>query len=329
MNRALSVLQGGGAPKAAESTPAPAEAPAETAAEPEAPEAADAAADEQAAELPEQRPGESDAKFEARLARALADLQKKEAESLGFKKQLTEREAAEKQLKADIDDLRAQLERLKDPVEGLKHSGMSYDELTKKILAGEIKAPTAEDELERRIGEKTTASEKRLAELEEKLAAKERAENEAAEQRQAAETRTRDLETVKTRIQAAADKHPLSSTLPWIHERVLDICYQQQTNDIEGVLAQVETAAASDLETLLQNPRAVAAALKRSPKIRETIQAALGAGKDQSRQTPKSSEGPRALGVDGLSAPTTPIDRPKTREERKRRALALLNGEDG
>ena len=329
MNRALAKLRGGDAPA---ETPTAKPEPAETAApESEPAETAPGSAEttetaDAPAEVPEQRPGESDAKYEARLARAMADLQKKEAESLGYKKQLGEREAAEKQLKADIEALRAQMDKLKDPVEALKHSGMSYDELTKKILAGEIKAPTAEDELARRLDEKSSAVEKQLSELQEKLAAKERAEQEAAERQQMEAQRTRDLETVKSRIQAAADKFPLVSTLSWSADRVLDMCYSEQTQDIEGVMAKLNDAATADVEAILQNPRAIVAMLKRSPKIRETIQAALGGGKDQSRQTPKSSEGPRALGADVVSAPTTPIDRPLTREEKRKKALEILTG---
>lgn len=324
MARALGVLTGGGKkpdPVAPAAEPAPAPEPAEMAPLAAGPEATPA-------ELPEQRPGESDAKYEARLARALADIQKEQGEKLLLKKQLADRDTTEGALKADLEALRARLAKIEaDPAEALRAAKTTYDEYTKKILAGEVKAPTPEDELARKVDEKSSELERRLADMQAKLEAKEKAEQEAALKRQYEETRSRDLEIVKARIQAAAEKHPLVASLSWSAERVLDLCYQEQTNDIEGQLAKLDAAASSDLETLLQSPRALAAVLKRSPKIRETIQAAIAGGKDQSRQTPKSSEGPRALGADVVSAPTTPIDRPKTKEEKRRSALRILSGE--
>jgi hypothetical protein len=299
--------------------------------EPEAPAAADEpaepaeAAPEPTADVPEQRDNESDAKFQARLVRAMADLQARD-KTLREKDTLLKSEAAEKaQLKADFEAMRQKLEAItKDPLAALKAAGTSFDEVAKKVLAGELKAPTAEDELKAKLDERSKTLEDQLNEMKAKLEAKEKAEADRVAAEEQAATRAKDLDTVKGLLKASEDKFPVTASLSWGADRVLQICYEQQTNDVNEVAASLEKAARADLEVILQSPKALAALLKSQPKLRETIQAALGPS--QSRKTPSSGEGPRVLASDMVSTPTTPIDRPMTAAEKKKRALAMLHG---
>lgn len=294
----------------------PAEEPAET------PEPA-------AAAVPEQKAGESDAKYQARLAQSLADLAKRDVT-------IREQGEAQKKLSADLDALRAQLKakedeitrRDTDPVYALKAHG-GFDSVAQRVLKQEIKPQSAEELIREQVTTSTTALETKLAEMQAKLEAKEAAERAATEKaendRQVAETRSRDLETVKTRFKTAAEKYPVAAAFV-TPEALLDVCYRNQIAEPDKALELIEAETSQNLESILGNPRAVAAYLKSRPKVRETLLAALGGGKEQSRKTPSSSEGPRAIGADVVSAPTTPTERPKSKEERMKSAVARLTG---
>lgn len=282
-----------------------------------------------AAAVPEQKPGESDAKYQARLAQALADLSKRDVT-------IREQGEAQKKLAADMEALRAELKaksdeiakRDTDPEYALRPHG-GFHNVAERVLKNEIKPKSPEELIREQVTTSTTSLETRLAEMQAKLDAKEAAERAASEKaeadRQATETRTRDLETVKARFKVAADKYPVASAFV-TPEALLDVCYRNQIAEPDKALELIEAETSQNLESILGNPRAVAAYLKSRPKVRETLLAALGGGKEQSRKTPSSSEGPRAIGADVVSAPTTPKERPMTKEERMKSAVARLTG---
>jgi hypothetical protein len=276
----------------------------------------------------EQKPGESDAKFQARLAQALADLQKRDVT-------IREQGEAQKKLAADLDALRAQLKAKDDEITkfttdanyALKAHG-GFDSVAKRVLNQEIKPPTPEELIREQVTTTTSKLEQELAALKaereaEKAAAAEAAQKAEAE-RQSAETRARDLETVKARFKVVATKYPVASAFV-TPEALLDVCYRNQIAEPDKALEMIEAETSQNLEAILGNAGAVAAYLKSRPKVRETLLSAIGA-KEQSRKTPSSSEGPRAIGADVVSAPTTPKDRPMTKDERMKSAVARLTG---
>lgn len=305
----------GGVAETPAADPAPAtDAPAEAAAEVPAAEAA-----------PAQRAGESDDKYVARLAKALSDLTQKDVTLLQRDGELKSERAAREAKEAEIKALSAKLDAIsKDPIAALKAAGTSYDELTRLVLEGKIKAPTAEDDLRAKVDEKTKSLEDKYAELQAKLEAKEKAEAEATAKTQAEAQRTKDLDTVKTLL--PAKDFPLITALG-AHDAVLERCYAEQSQDVAGQAAAWEKHVLSQLEQLI-TPQTLAALETRSPKIRETVKALKGAA-DQSRKPVVSSDGPRVLAADTVSAPSTPIERPATEAERKKRALALLFKQGG
>ena len=83
----------------------------------------------------------------------------------------------------------------------------------------------------------------------------------------------------------------------------------------------LEDAIASDVLPLVSSPKVLAALFKSQPKLRETLRAALGP--EPSRKV-SPAEGPRALATDMVSAASTPTERPRTPQERRAAALAML-----
>lgn len=312
MARARAKFVGGG-----NATPEPVTAPepvAEAKPEPEAPVA------EAAPEAPS-------AKESARLAKMAVDLKERNAEALKLRNELKARDekyAADNAARdSEMAKLKAQLDAImKDPRAALKAHG-GYDSITKKVLAGELKMPSAEEVMAEQVAERMTPLEQRLADLQAKLDAKEAAEAKAQQEAQTTATRTRDLGVVQQFVESASDNYPLVAALPGGHEWLLNLCYQNQTQDIDGQAKALEEHLASQATAYLQSPKALARLKQVSPKVRETIE---GQAPNQSRKNPVSSEGPRVLARDVVSAPTTPIERPKTQAERKARATAILFG---
>lgn len=235
-----------------------------------------------------------------RLAKALADLQKAEENGLSTRKQLE----ALSQAKADHEQLLADAKA--NPLAALKKLGLSYNDITQKILKGELKAP---DELDERL-EPMSKIEKELAEL--------KAERDAEK---AEKAYTRDLDTVSSHVTKRADAYPVASSLPSIKTMLLEACYGRKTSDFDSVLAEYEEVATADTRAILSNPAAVKALLKDS-KIRETLGAHFGA--QPSRKAPASSEGPRALGNDTVSVPTTPKAPALSQADRMKAAVQRL-----
>lgn len=282
----------------------------------------------EAAPEPEPAPVvEATAKENARLVKAALDLKERNAENLRLKQELkaandkyTSERATEQ---AEFAKMKAQLDAfMKDPRAALKAHG-GYDGITKKVLAGELKMPTADEVLAEQMAERMSPIEQKMAELQAKLDAKEAAEAKATEDARSASVRTNDLGLVKTFVEAADDRFPLVAAHPGGHQWVLDLCYQHQTQNIEAQAQALEEHLASQALAYLQSPKALAR-LRADPKVRETLGATKATG--QSGKTVVSSDGPRVLARDVVSAPTTPVERPKTQAERKARAQAILFG---
>jgi hypothetical protein len=320
-NKALAIFKGGAPAAPTIVGPGTAEPPAEP-----APESADAETEPPApAAKAKAEPEKADPKAEAAHARALAALRKEEAEKLRLKSELDKAESARK---ADIEaeraetaKLRAQLEALmKDPVAALKAAGKTADQFMREVVEGKIKPPAPEDELREQVQSKLTPLEQELARIKAELDAEKaaKAEREQAEQQKA--VREKDLGVVKSVV--TADEYPITAALG-AYDVVLNACYQTGSQDVAAKAAEFEAHQVQLLETLL-TPKLLAALEKRSPKIRETVGALRGPA--QSRQAAVSSGGPRVAARDVVSAPSTPVERPKTPEERKARALQMLKG---
>jgi hypothetical protein len=320
-NKALAIFKGGAPAAPTIVGPGTAEPPAEP-----APESADAETEPPApAAKAKAEPEKADPKAEAAHARALAALRKEEAEKLRLKSEL---DKAESTRKAEIDaeraetaKLRAQLEALmKDPVAALKAAGKTADQFMREVVEGKIKPPAPEDELREQVQSKLTPLEQELARIKAELDAEKaaKAEREQAEQQKAA--REKDLGVVKSVV--TAEEYPITAALG-AYDVVLNACYQTGSQDVAAKAAEFEAHQVQLLETLL-TPKLLAALEKRSPKIRETVGALRGPA--QSRQAAVSSGGPRVAARDVVSAPSTPVERPKTPEERKARALQMLKG---
>lgn len=299
----------------------------------EKPEPADAEPSEKAETAPEpeaakakpETPEKPDAKADAAHARALAALRKAESENLRLK---SESKAAADKLAAERDADRAAMQKLqaqldaimKDPVAALKASGKTADQFMRDVVEGKIKPPAPEDALREQMTEKLSPLEQRLADAEAKLKAREEAEKAATQEREARAAYERNLETTKKVI--TAEDYPITAALG-AYETVLKHCYDTGSDDIAAKAAEFEAHQLGLLENLL-TPQVLAALAKRSAKIRETV--GTGKGAVQSRQTTGSSGGPRVAARDVVSAPTTPVERPKTEAERMARAKALLSG---
>lgn len=316
MAKALSRLNGTPAP-AAEPAPEPAKLEgAKPTEEPAAP----------AAEPPKADP--VDAKAEARLARALADAQKLEAAKLQLERERKADLEARQKLEADsakrIADLEAKLKQFDelDPVSLLSKRGLSVDELNKKLINGEIQAPTDVDLLKKQFAEESSSLKNEIQQLRAEREAEKAAAAEAAKNAETAATRARDLDTVKNYLKSSEKDYPIAAAIA-DPEHVLTVCYENGIADPSKVLEHIENTSRQQVEALWSNPALVQAFLK-NPKIRETVKTAIGS--DQSRKTTNSSDGPRALAADVVSAPTTPKDpaKPKNRDERMKNALAKL-----
>lgn len=315
MAKAKAVFAEAGKPKLEGAAPqeTPAEAPAEEPAAEVKPKV------ETAADKP------ADPKAEAQNVRALAALRKAEAENLRLKaeaKASADKLAAELAAdRAEAAKLKAQLEALaKDPSLALKHAGMTPDQYMRGVVDGKIKPPSPEDALRDQVTEKLSPVEQRLAEAEAKLKAREEAEAKAARDAETKAAQERDLGVVKSIV--TAEEYPITAALG-AYETVLAECYRTGSQDVAAKAAEFEAHQIGLLENLL-TPKLLAALEKRSAKIRETV-TGLKAGA-QSRQTTGSSGGPRVAARDVVSAPSTPVEQPKTDAERMARAKARLMG---
>jgi hypothetical protein len=314
--RAMSIFAGKSAEgPAVEAAPEVEAAP--VAAEPETQPAVDVAAPE---------PSAKDA---ARLAKMAVDLKERNAEALKLRneaKARDEKHAADlAERDGKLNKLQAQLDKfLADPRAALQAHG-GYDAVTKKVLAGELKMPTPDEVLAEQMAERMSPLERELAELKAERAAEKAAQAKAQQDAQAQATRTNDLGVVKNYVESASEAFPFIAAHPGGHEWLLDLCYRNQTQDIEGQAKALEQHLESQALAYARSPKALARLTKADPKVRETISGVIKPA-DQSRKNPVSSEGPRVLARDVVSAPTTPIERPKTAAERKARAVARLFG---
>jgi hypothetical protein len=296
-----------------------------------APEAAaEAVADTVEAEAPPETPPAPetpavDAKAETAAARALAALRKAEAENLRLKNEAKaelERERAERAAeKAEAAKLQKRLEAIAaDPVAAIEAAGMSAEQFMREVATGKIKPRTTDDVLRDQVQDKLSPLEQRLADAEAKLKAREEAEAQERTQRETLAAREKNLGIVKSVV--TADEYPITAALG-AYDVILDSCYRDQTDNVAEQAAKFEAHQVALLEQLLSK-NVLAALEKRSPKIRETVSALRGAA--QSRQAAVSSGGPRVAARDVVSAPTTPVERPKTFAERRARAAAVLTG---
>ena len=290
--------------------------PAEAAPEPAAPEP-------EAKPAPE--PEKVDAKAESAHARALAALRKAEAENLRLKsegKSAAEKLAAELAAdRAEAAKLKAQIEAItKNPIAALKAAGMTAEQFMRQVAKGEIAPPAPDDELREQIQAKLSPLEQELAELKAEREERKAAEARAAEEARVSEARAKDLTVVRQIV--TAEEYPITAALD-AFDTVLTACYQSGSQDVAAKAAEFEAHQVSLLESLL-TPKVLSALEKRSAKIRETVSSLRGSG--QSRQTTVSSGGPRVAARDVVSAPTTPIEPPKSDAERMARAKARLAG---
>jgi hypothetical protein len=320
--KALSFFKGESKPGAA-----PAEAP-----KVESTEAKPAESAEKAPEAPAEAKTEppKDAKELARSAKLEVELRQRDSELAKLRKQAQETEAkAAERDKAQSDALakvQAQLDRmLKDPVAALKAHG-GADAVVKRMIAGEIKPPTAEELAAETLSEQVTPLKQQLAEMQAKLDAAERAKAEQAEAERVQSVRTSDLGVVKTFVDSSSDKYPLCAAFPGAHELVLQRCYENSSQDIDGQTAQLEQFFEKQLAAVMTSPKALARLAKADPKVRETISTLVKPAADQGKKA-AGDGGPRVSAArDAVSAPTNPVEKPKTERERKARAIAVLFG---
>jgi len=291
----------------------------EPAAEPAAEPASDEPAATESAVTPEEQ--ESEARYSARLAKAMADLRKKDLA-------LREKDQGVASVRKERDAIQAELaqikEALKDPFKALKLAGTTYEDLTRKYLKKEVVPPDDRDEIRTHVDEKASALEQKLAEMQAKLdaAEAERAEREAVVKQQ--QVREQHLEVVSTVISSSADKFPLLAALKDGPQRLLNVCYANEANDPMQVAPALEKAIRDDLMALMSAPKALAALTKGQPKLREQLLAALGASQESSRRTAQPDEGPRALASDMVSAPSNPQTRPLKRSMAEKKQAAML-----
>lgn len=257
------------------------------------------------------------AQLERQVARALADLQKSQADGLSGKRQ--------------AEELAKKLEAYEkaSPLELLKLRGTDYESLTRDILAGKLKPPSPEQ----------IAVEQAKSEVEQLKQWREQLETQQREL-QERELAKREVEYVTGIVTQQAEAYPALAAIKWAPERAREIFYARakengQQPDLSEVLSELHTAVASDVRSVLSDERAAKAILA-DKAVREMVLKALGVGStERATATPASETGaqpargatpPRALTQDLASdaGERAARGRKRTAHERRMAALARL-----
>lgn len=272
-------------PAVSEPVPEPTAADAEPA---EAAEASDGAEDTGTAPEPEpaatepEEPVKPQKPENARLAKALVDLEREQASRMRMEARLKAMEAQFESAKAD-------------ELAALKAFGHDPEKLIAKMLDGQIKKP---DE------PKLTEEQKALKELQERLAKVEEERNEVL----AKETYRKELDAISEKVK----ERPVVSVYPWAAERIHAAFYQEyeqtgQTPDLDEVIEKVESHIAGDLRLAFSSERALKTLVESDPKLREMVVKALGLqpskpttekrppARQESTRAQTQSEGPTAI----------------------------------
>jgi hypothetical protein len=272
------------------------------------PEEAEAETTAEEAETSEEGEPELDAKSQRQLAKALADLQRTQSESLKAKREL--------------EDLRSLINEAKsDPKKALKLAGTDFGELIQKTLKGEFKADDAEKE----------PGDPKVRELEERLSAVEREKQELLIKQE--------KDYLRGEL-AKADDFAVVAALPWTADRIHGEFYRLaketgETPVLADVVNKVQSAITADLEHLFGSEKALKAVLKANPKLKNALVSALGLDqqdtKQPARQDSKSAESTgirgQARGLSSKDASEIPSRKPEKKlseKERVSRAAALL-----
>lgn len=255
---------------------------------------------------------------DAKLARALTGAQKAEARALAAEQQLAEARKTLEQVTALQDRLK------KDPLSALKDAGWDYETLTRKVISGEISATTAAQ-----LAQEQTSTE--VAGLKQMIDELKRERDEQRAQQVAAQ----EIDFVKKRISERAETSPLLNALPWAptaaRERFYSLRNQGQDVEFESVLADMESAANSDIRAILSSERA-AKALFADKQIRETVIKALGLGDKRHAASEPRAEPSKTDGRAPKDGPSTlvqdhaaePSDRVVNRYDPKRARQAAI-----
>lgn len=272
---------------------------------PEEAAVADSAAD------PEPEPPPAKPKPEnARLAKALVDLEAAQGRAMRLESRL-------KALETQLNEASA------DPLKALALAKHDPEQLIQKMLEGQIKKP---DE------PKLTPEQKALQELQERLAKVEQERNDALAK-----------ETYRQELAAITDKvkdRPIAGVFPWAAERIYTAFYQQaekmgDTPDLDDVIEQVENHIAGDLRLALSSERALKTLIESDAKAREIVVKALGLqapttetkkpARQESKRAPEVSDGPKNL-TNAMAAevPARSATERKSAQERREASIARL-----
>lgn len=254
-------------------------------------------------EAVEQKPGESDAKYELRLAKQLRELRLEKERASKFEATANESSAKAAKLEKLLESGKA------NPLTILEHLGYSFADVVKGINDDKFKAPEKRLELPPEIAE-------RLERLD--RAEKEREQQALAQRAQAerAQHETQVVDFVKENV----DDYPLVSSMMDFQKVVVGKAYANKTSDITGILESMETQLAAELDPILSSEKAMAALIKRSPKLREALVKGLGL------EAPAApvAESKERKSLDQLATePGTP-GKKMTKEQRQALAVAKL-----
>jgi hypothetical protein len=297
------------APAEPEATPEPAEAAAEAPAELEAAPEAEAPAEAPAAD-PE--PAAKPKPENARLAKALVDLEREQAARMKLEKRFKEFET---KLAAAKDDPQALFDL----------SGVDGDSFIAKLIDKAAKKP-AEPEL--------TPEQKALKEVQDEVARLKQERDDAL----AKETYRQEVATITEKLK----DRPIASVYPWAADTIYRNFYSEyqktgEVPDLDSVIEKFEDGVAADLRSALSSERALKT-LTSDAQVREMVVKALGlspAPATEKRQ-PARQEKPRATTeapADGPSVitpamaaevPARAASERKSADERRAASIARL-----
>lgn len=256
-------------------------------------------------DAPAQRKGETDGQYELRLAKALREAREL---STDLRK---EREASAVTTK-ELAKLKDLFERGKmNPLEFLDHLGMSFEDLVEGIRSDKYVAPKAKAKLPPELAEKLERLERAEAERE-----RERA---AAAERALLET---DTKTVTDYIAEHADEFPLAAALKGAAAQIVRAAYADKTADFRPYLQKLEDSLGGDATALFGSEKALMAALKKDPSLKERVLKAWGISTEAPAAKP-AAETATSLSGASTEAPAKP-GRPLTRAERAAQVAAKL-----
>lgn len=231
--------------------------------------------------LAEEPPQERMKPENARMAKALVDLEKEQAARMKLERKFRELEA--KLTSAQGDGEKA-----------LQLAGLDPDKFITQLLEGKVKKPADAD---------LTPEQKELKALREELE-REKSERQAAH---AKELYRQEVSVISDMIK----DRPIAGVYPWAAERIYQGFYSQlektgETPDMSEVIEQFEASVAADLRRALSSERALKA-FASDAEVREMVVKAFGltaapttekrqpAQREKTGAKPASADGPRVI----------------------------------